>query len=287
MSAAAKVFVVLLVLFSVAFSTVTVTFVVQQSDWKKLALEYRDAYQGARVEATSAQALLKTSLVQLQTQIEGLDAQIEQLQGNLARAQADLKVKDSELAELKNKSETAEADARRAVKLQDLEKKRADRLETRNQELLAQASEVQKRNLDLDQHVRELTQEKTILQEQLRSLKEQRYALEQQLARIQKGETTAAAKGAEPPAAAPAAPIKGRIVDVKDNVASISVGSADGVTEGMSFVVYRGANYLGKLRITMVEPKRAGGDLKPSGRGGEIRPQDYVWDEQSFRLGQQ
>ena len=289
MSTAAKVFVVLLVLFSVMFSMVTVTFVSLQSNWKDLAMDYRSAYQGAVVKATAVQAMAKTTEVQLQGQIRDFGEQIAELQRKMAASESELKRTDGELADLKNDHEAALADRERATQLQELEKKRADRLETANQELLDKAADLQRRNLDLDKSVRDLTRENAILEEQRRALQEQRYALEQQLETIQKRGGTAAAPVEEAPAAAtaepatpPSAPIRGQIVDVKDKVASISVGSADGVTEGMSFVVYRGSNYLGKLKVTLVEPKGAAGDLTLV--RGEIRPKDFVRDERSYGL---
>jgi hypothetical protein len=268
---------------------VTVTFVALQSNWKQVALEYRQAYQAARVEATSAEALAKTTIIQLQGQITQINEQVEELQTALAKAEADIKTKDGELVQLTNDREAALADAKRATQLQVLEKERADRLEKSNQDMLAQVTELQKRNQELDRHVRELTMQVTIKEEQRRAAEEQRYALEQQLLALSKGETVAAPSGAPAglakvaaPAAPASVPIKGQIVEVKGQVASISVGSADGVIEGMSFVVYRGADYLGKLRITMVEPNRAGGDLTLV--RGDIRPKDSVRDERSFRL---
>jgi len=288
-STAAKVFVVLLVLFSVAFSMVTVTFVAQQGNWKQLALDFRAAYQAARVEATSVEALAKTREVQLQAQIGQLSAQIEALQTKLGEGEAALKGKDSELLQVKAERETALANAKRAGQLQVLEKNRADRLEKGNQALLDQTTELQKRNLDLARRVGDLTPKVAVLEEEVRALKEQRYALEQQLAAIQKGPKAIATPtpGASlvrevGPAAPPAVPIRGQILKVDGSVASISVGSADGVTEGMSFVIYRGADYLGKLRVTDVEPNRSGGDLTLV--RGDIRPQDYVRDERSFGL---
>lgn len=291
MTTAAKIFVVLLVLFSVAFSMVTVTFVVQQSNWKQLALDFRSAYQAARVEASSVQALAKTTEVQLQGQIHRLNGQIEQLNGKLNEVQVQLESKDSELVQLKSDRDSAQTQAERSAQLQELDKKRADRMEQRNRELNEQTTELQKRNLDLDRRVQELTQQVTILDEQNRALKEQRYALEQQLAAIQKGGKAGApvpaqevAAGAVGPATPAAVPIKGRVLEVSGTIASISVGSADGVTEGMSFIVYRGSNYLGKIRITTIEPNRSGGDLTLV--RGEVRPQDLVRDERSFGLEQ-
>ncbi|MBN1346233.1 MAG: hypothetical protein JXQ73_26325 [Phycisphaerae bacterium] len=291
MTTAAKIFVILLVLFSVAFSMVTVTFVVQQNNWKLLANDYKSAYQAARVEATSVEALYKTTSVQLQSQLSQYAAQMEQLQLKLANAETQLQAKDTELTQLKSDRETALGDAKRAQQLQELDKNRADRSEKRNGELLAETTELQKRNLDLNGRVQELTQQVAILDEQTRALKEQRYALEQQLARAGKPsaagvpalDTEGQLAQAIVPAAAKPVKIEGRVLDVKGGIASISVGSADGVAEGMAFVVYRGPKYLGKLRVTAVEPNRSGGDLTLV--QGEIRPNDSVRDERSFGVG--
>jgi len=286
-STTAKIFVVLLVLLSVAFAMVTVTFVSLSTDWKKQAMDWRAQAQAALVQAGSVAASSKAAEQQLQGQITQLGAQIEQLQAKLGETERKLSDKTNELIAEKGKRESAEASVGRIAQLQELDKNRAERLEKRNQELLSQTIDLQKRNQDLNNRVKELTQQVTIKEEQVRALKEQRYALEQQLAAIQKSSQVvgappapgtvveAAALGAPPPV-----PIRGQILEVKGNVASISVGSADGVTEGMSFIVYRGKEYLGKLRITTVEPNRSGGDLALV--RGEIRPQDRVADERSF-----
>ena len=56
-------------------------------------------------------------------------------------------------------------------------------------------------------------------------------------------------------------PIRGQITEVRDGLASISVGSAAGVRKGMKFLVYRGAQYMGDLAISHVEPSEAAGQL--------------------------
>ena len=53
-------------------------------------------------------------------------------------------------------------------------------------------------------------------------------------------------------------PIRGRILEVDGNLATISVGSADGVQVNMTFVIYRGSDYVGDLRIIDIEPHTAG-----------------------------
>ena len=69
----------------------------------------------------------------------------------------------------------------------------------------------------------------------------------------------------------------GRITKVQNDLASVSIGQAQGVKPGMELIIYRGAKYLGKLRITQVLPNEAAGDLKQV--QGVIRSGDNVTDK--------
>lgn len=85
-----------------------------------------------------------------------------------------------------------------------------------------------------------------------------------------------------------AAPIRGEVLQVKDGLASISVGSADGVAAGMTFLVYRPARgsakpqYLGTVRVTRVEANQSAGEIVQS--EGDLRVGDSVRDEASFAM---
>ncbi len=283
MSTTAKVFVVLLVLLSVVFAIMNVTFVALSTDWKKQAQGWRDQAQAARVESMAVQASSKATEQQLQSQITQLTGQVTQLQNSVAKLETDLAGKNREIATEKDARAAAEANSERMSQLQKLDKERTTRLEDRNKKLQDDMIKLQKVNQDLDERCKELTMKLAIRDEEKRALLEQRYALQQQLEKIQKAPRAAGASSApvaQPLSAAPSTSIRGQVLEVKGNVASISIGSADGVSEGMSFIVYRGKDYLGKLRVTMVEPNRAGGDLAMV--RGEIRPQDRVADERSF-----
>ena len=82
------------------------------------------------------------------------------------------------------------------------------------------------------------------------------------------------------------APIRGEVISVKGNLASISVGNTDGVAPGMAFVVYRKAadggtpQYLGLIRINRVETNEAAGLIEQS--SSDIKPGDLVRDEMSL-----
>ena len=93
---------------------------------------------------------------------------------------------------------------------------------------------------------------------------------------------------AAPAMASPVAPIRGEIKDVKSGLASISVGSADGVAHGMTFLVYRKApkggkpQYLGSIKITRVDANQSAGEVEQS--AGDIHAGDVVRDEASFAM---
>ncbi len=56
-------------------------------------------------------------------------------------------------------------------------------------------------------------------------------------------------------------PIRGEIIDIRDDKAAISVGSSSGVRKNMRFWITRGDKFLGKLQILMVEADEAVGRL--------------------------
>ncbi|MCH9022207.1 MAG: hypothetical protein IID32_05540 [Planctomycetes bacterium] len=65
-------------------------------------------------------------------------------------------------------------------------------------------------------------------------------------------------------------PIRGQITEVREGLASISVGSAASVRKGMKFLVYRGDQYMGDLQITHVETSESAG-LVVLQRGSIVR----------------
>jgi len=67
-----------------------------------------------------------------------------------------------------------------------------------------------------------------------------------------------------PPPAAPAGrDISGRVtaVDAGHQVAQLNVGTADGVVEGMRFILYRGTDFVGELTVAEVDPHSCAGLL--------------------------
>ena len=77
--------------------------------------------------------------------------------------------------------------------------------------------------------------------------------------------------------------IEGKVAKILDEYSMvINVGRNDGVTEGMVFVIYRGLDYIGDLKVGVVEPNQAAGRLIRS--AGSPRVGDQVADEARFGM---
>ncbi len=290
MSALTKIFIVLLAVFSIAFAMSTVSFVTQTNEWKKLAEDYRDAYgviETKMVNQSAAHAAEKANWLDARReqmrQLAALEAQLQEAQHDLAGLRA-------ELAQVKLARSDAEALARNLTgQLQlastawDNELKQREAFQERNIEL-------ETRNLDLNERVNELTTRTLVLVEQQRQFEQQINILRaenEKLAAITRraatGEFDVAGAGAVTPVEPVAStPIRGHILEVDGKLATISVGSADGVQKNMTFVIYRGADYIGDLKITDVEPHRSAGSIVRF--RGTPRVDDLVADEARFGM---
>jgi hypothetical protein len=75
-------------------------------------------------------------------------------------------------------------------------------------------------------------------------------------------------------------PIRGQVTELRGDLATISVGSSDGVAEGMLFVIYRGFDYVCDLRVSKVEPNMAAGVILNAST--DPRVGDSVADQSRF-----
>jgi hypothetical protein len=152
---------------------------------------------------------------------------------------------------------------------------------------------LERRNLDLSERVNEQTAQILVLVQQQNQLEQQINILREEKSRLSQSGAGAPATGryvpveygGVSPVAAPAAtPIRGHIVEVQGNIATISVGSADGVKEGAVFVIYRGPDYVGDLKVTDVEPNLSAGRIIRS--RSTPRQNDQVADEPALGMTQ-
>ncbi len=288
MSTLTKVFIVLLAVFSIAFSMMGISFVVQTNDWKKLADDYRA---DAQVVESGMRNLAASHAAEKATWLDvraALDRKIDDLESdNLQKAQ-DLGHRVGELNRMEGEKSRAEAlanllssELQTAQKGWENESDRARKLEQRKLEL-------EKRNQDLDYRVSEQATQIIAMEQEKRQLEQQVYILRNENKRLAQAAKEPPTMLAEVPAGlskgrvlpltqTTGTPIRGRVLDVEGRRASISVGSSDGVEAGMVFVIYRGGDFIGDLEVTDVEPDKSAGRITLT--RGAPRTGDLVMDE--------
>ncbi len=298
MSVLTKVFVVLLVVFSIALSMLVVAAFARQEDWRGSAIHWQEAalteQAKARTYAANMQVAQQQALDQhrrdseqlndLNTQIATMSGKVGELERNLAEAQNKLSSEQGTVATLSNANQIVTA-------LLDSERGFSEKIRNRN-------SELEKRNVDLNDRVKELTTNVAMASAQVRALQQQITGFD---------ENRRADAGVAPATQIPgetaiveahvpnvtvssetpiSAPVRGAITKVQGNLASLSVGSADGVVPGMNFLVYRRSGskpqYLGTIKITRVNANESAGTIEQS--EGAIQPGDTARDEASLAM---
>ncbi len=296
MSVLTRVFVVLLTVFSIFLSAFVIAAFAQQDKWKQSAEDWR---QQALAETTRARTLASNLAIEQQL---ALDRQNELTRGLneqkaiTGRKSAELSDVQAQLAECRNQLDVEQAQVNTVGRNLELVQTAFNSEQEHNAKLLRQNSELTRGNIDLNDRVTELTTQLLMAQSRVKALKEQIAMMDAAPAgepaqipsaagTVQPYTPTVAAPTAAP---APIAPIRAEVTEVDGDVASISVGSADGVVHGMEFLLYRAGddgsrpNYLGTLKIERVEANRSAGRLIQ--REGEIRPGDSARDVASFAM---
>jgi len=293
LSTLTKIFVVLLVVFCIAFTMSAISFVARNNDWRGLAEGYQ---QEAQIADTHLRSILAESAAQKALDRDAINAHIEAIkdlevhQQQAARGFAELK---AEIAQSRAEVSSLQGTARTLTG--ELKVGQAGWTEQRKQRALLQERnlELEKRNLDLNERVNEQTAQVMVLQQERRRREQQIQILRNENTKLsQTGrrgptgefETFSPAEQEQVTALSEVSgsPIRARITEVSGNLATISVGSSDGVAQDMVFVIYRGLDYIGDLKISKVEPGQAAGRIVRS--TGTVKIGDEVADEARFGL---
>ncbi len=272
MSTLTKIFVIVLVIVSLLLTSATVTFVNRSDNAAATIAALNTQVQAQSSQLSAAQAALAAANAsEAFVRSDAQNKVIEAGKGGL-ELQQKLADRDQQLAALKNQIALQSADlgklSEAAKAATDMTAKLQDTVAT----LRSQDDEANKKVADLNGAVSQLTNQLEITE------RERRYVAEQ-LAELQgnykkavgvikdAGITPTLASAAPVGLKAGAPPINGAIRELKSisNVpyATVSVGSADGVSPGMEFKIVdpiRG-DFLGILTIDTVQPNESVGKL--------------------------
>ena len=195
MSTPTKVFVVLLVVFSIAFTMMTVQYVARSQQWKGLSEGYRQTALAATVHQRNVLAMSNASEEMLQATVTSLNDRladrgrdVEELERQLGDVQQQLGDTQQQLS-VSSSRETIQTNQWK------LEKTRADVNKQQKDELEQDKLDLQQRNTDLTARVSELTTTIALLRNQVLGLQEQNYALRADIDKLGSGQATASAAG--------------------------------------------------------------------------------------------
>ena len=284
MSALSKIFVVLLMVFSVAFAMMTIQFVAKTHEWQGAYEKQQEAYTAARAQIADLEGRVKNMQAQQVAQLAKLTQQIGQVQSSSddkARTISDLNAKLGQLQRQKTSLATQLAQSLASLKLEVSERQQ---YASDNQTLRDDILNSQKQNGDLMTANNLLTQKVSVAEQRIRDLKstvdaiqKENVDLRKRLALVGAGKTVQVERGRVRPAAATpvsAVPIKGLVTGVDTNRISVSIGASDGVKQDMSFIIYRGGSFLANMKIVKVEPTQSAGIM--SDVRGEVKLNDRV-----------
>jgi len=280
LSTVTKIFVVLLVVLSLLLTAATVTFVNTQQEFgtsltnarsdadtqRALVQQLENRLGAERTQANDAYRLataqieaIKRDQNQIQQALIDRDAQLARLRGDVSLLQAD----NSRLTEALRASESSKVQLQQIV--QDL-RQTGDRRQTENAQLNAALN-------DLTSRLEVTERERRFLAEQLAEVRQQNEQLSSaarragiDLRQVVAQQTT----GGD-------VRINGVIRNTRTiagmEYATISVGSAEGVTRGMEFNIVdrETGNFLGVLTVDTVEANEATGRIRGE-RVAEVRP---------------
>lgn len=299
MSVLTKVFVVLLVVFSIALSMLVVAAFARQEDWRASAIHWQEAALTEQAKARTYAANEKIAQQQALDQHRRDSEELNGLRTEMAAKTGKIGELDRNLAETQNKLASEQGSVAGLTNSLQIVSASLDHERGFNQKIAARNSELEKRNVDLNDRVKELTTNVAMASAQVRALQQQITGYDEN--------RRAAAPGVAPATQIPggtaiveaqvpnvtvssetpiSAPVRGEVTKVEGNLASLSVGSADGVVSGMNFLVYRRAGskpqYLGTVKITRVNANESAGTIEQS--EGAIQPGDTARDEASLAM---
>jgi TolA-binding protein len=276
LSTLTKVFVVLLVVFSIAFTVMTVSIVAQSTDWRDTAMKYEEH---ARIADTNLSNLIAANAAELAAANDALRSRLDkiaELEAQLQEARNDVARIRGELARTASEKSSSDAIQRGLLAQLDACAAGRDGYRAQGEKLEKRNIELERKNIDLNDRVNEYTAQIAVMLEQKRQLEQQvnivrseNEKLTRQARRLSSGMTLEESAGAAMTKVTAATPIaataiRGQVLEVSGSIVTISVGAADGVQKDMVFVIHRDEQYVGDLKINLVDPNQSAGRLLSS-----------------------
>ncbi len=272
-----KVFIVLWALLSVFIMALAVPLVMNNDTWK--ARYQQENAKRVAAETTAALASRDLDLANIaKAQSESaLQKIISGLKEDAAAAGTRLADLRSQLSTVRQEKDAIEA---QLTRLSAAAETNANIIKTMGEEITRRRDEslvLMARTTDLEDELRDTLGRLDVALQAQRTLQEQMQVLRTQLAGGGTDSRRAPGEDLGPPVASPL--VSGRVMSVVmgadgNRYVEVNLGSRDGVSENMKFLLARGGNFLGNLIITKVELNRAVGYVELD--QGQVQINDEV-----------
>ncbi len=255
-----KIFIVLQALLSAFILALVVPLAVNQDTWKDKYIEVKSSVDS--LGSTLAAVTMKDQGTAIQESLKYQNAQYE-----IAGLRSDLSKKDQTLIDLRAQIGSAQLDAAEVRAQLDtltasqktmseiIEKQGVEITDRRNNSL-----KIQRNSIELQDNLLEREARLEVAIAAIEILQEQLYAALEGPAPTGGDDTSMANSVASPP-------VKGRILEVENDVAGnkfavIDMGSRDGLSSNMRFLISRDRHFVGYLVLTNVDINRSSGRIE-------------------------
>jgi hypothetical protein len=275
-----KLFVVLLVVLSLLTTAGTIVYINKESVQKGTLTTLQTQLQAAQSAAQTARDELTAAQQNLQNVQQQANAQSQAKDIELNTRQSKISELNVELAKAQSAGATQQLDVSRLTEALNASQASTTALQTEVARLRTNNDALVKQSSDLNSSVSDLTARLEVTERERRLLAEQLTQASgenQRLSAIIKGANLSPGQADTAVARSGLPAINGVIRDVRTiagrQYATVSVGSADGVKNGMEFKILdrAGGNFLGTLVVDSVEPNEAAGRIQGP-RVAEVRP---------------
>ncbi len=251
----------------------TISVVARSANWKDTAQKYE---QHARTADTNLRNLISASAADMATARDNVRLHREQnnrLQAKLHNNSSELAVIRTEIAQLKADKTSAEAMNRGLLARLNVAENAREEYHKQRNGLEKRGIDLERRNIDLNDRVNELTAQVSVMIEEKRQFEQQVKILQDQNSKLSQGSRSpsgmvtfesasgTAMSGVDALSPVAATPIRGRVIEMNGKLVTISVGGSDGVKEGMIFVIHRDGEYVGDVKIDLVDPNSSAGRI--------------------------
>ena len=281
-----KILIFMIFIMSLVFMSFAIAVYATHENWRAVVERPREQAVGDKRPG------LKFQLEDAQKANAELQAQLEKLTADVARQEAERKQEVAKLATKNQELTTANNDFKKNY--EDLVKKdqaAVDTLGTQSKVLERITTEVEGLRVDIrnTQEQRDknfnavvsLTDEKHQAEGTRRRLEERRLQLANQVA-AQKLVLERAGLNEFTPLSPPQ--VAGKIVAVNRNdMLEVDIGADDGIRNGYTLEIFRGAKYLGRMKVISTTADQAVGQILPNFKKGVIQKGDNVTTR--FKLG--